>query len=174
MEIAVNKLARYAAAGLLLAGGALNARAEESVVPPPADAVLLLELAADGVQIYACEAKDGRTEWAFKAPEAMLFDRHGRQVGTHFAGPTWKLDDGSAVVGEVMAKADAPEAGAIPWLLLRAKSHEGSGALSRVAYVRRAETKGGAAPKDGCDTAHASQQARMRYSAIYQFFSAGK
>jgi hypothetical protein len=174
MEMPVNKLARYAAAGLLLAGGALKARAEESVVPPPADAVLLLELAADGVQIYACETKDGRAEWAFKAPEAMLFDRHGRQVGTHFGGPTWKLDDGSAVVGEVMAKADAPEAGAIPWLLLRAKSHEGGGALSRVAYVRRAETKGGAAPKDGCDTAHVSQQARMRYSAIYQFFSAGK
>jgi hypothetical protein len=174
MEIPVNKLARYAAAGLLLAGGALKARAEDGLVPPPADAVLLLELAADGVQIYACETKDGRAEWAFKAPEAMLFDRQGRQVGTHFGGPTWKLDDGSAVAGEVMARADAPEGGAIPWLLLRAKSHEGSGALSRVAYIRRADTKSGAAPKGGCDAGHVSQQARMRYSAIYQFFSAGK
>jgi len=170
----VNKIARYAAASLLLIGGALKARSEEGLVPPPADAVLLLELAADGVQIYACETKDGRAEWAFKAPEAMLFDRQGRQVGTHFGGPTWKLDEGSAVVGEVVARADAPEAGAIPWLLLRAKSHEGSGALSRVAYIRRAETKGGAAPKGGCDTSHASEPARMRYSAIYQFFSAGK
>jgi len=170
----VNKLAPYAVAGLLLLGGALKARGEEGLVPPPADAVLLLELAADGVQIYACEAKDGRAEWAFKAPEAMLFDRQGRQVGTHFGGPTWKLDDGSAVVGEVVARADAPETGAIPWLLLRAKSHEGSGALSRVAYIRRAETKSGAAPKGGCDASRASQQARMRYSASYQFFGAGK
>jgi len=170
----VRKVAHYAAAGLLLVGGALKVRAADGLVPPPGDATLLLELAADGVQIYACETKDGRADWAFKGPEAMLFDSDGRQVGTHFGGPTWKLDDGSAVVGEVMSRADAPEAGAIPWLLLRAKSHEGSGALSRVAYIRRAETKGGAAPKSGCDAGHASTQARMRYSAIYQFFAAGK
>jgi hypothetical protein len=155
-------------------GGALKARAADGLVPPPADAALLLEVAADGVQIYACEMKDGRADWLFKAPEAMLFDRDGRQVGTHFGGPTWKLDDGAAVVGEVMSRAEAPEAGAIPWLLLRARSHEGSGTLSRVAYIRRAETKGGAAPKTGCDAGHASAQARMRYSAIYQFFGAGK
>ncbi|HEX6841371.1 MAG TPA: DUF3455 domain-containing protein [Stellaceae bacterium] len=170
----MRKVARYAAAGLLLAGGALKSRAADRLVPPPDDAPLLLELAADGVQIYACETKDGRADWAFKGPEAMLFDRDGRQVGTHFGGPTWKLDDGSAVVGEVVSRADAPEVGAIPWLLLRAKSHEGSGALSRVAYIRRAETKGGAAPKTGCDASHASAPERMRYSAIYQFFAAGK
>src|SRR5258708_34502807 len=104
----------------------------------------------------------------------MLFDRQGRQVGTHFGGPTWKLDDGSAVVGEVVARADAPEAGAIPWLVLRAKSHDGSGALSRVAYIRRAETKGGAAPKGGCDASRVPEQALMRYSESYQFFTAGK
>lgn len=170
----MRKVAHYAAAGLLLVGGALKSRAADRLVPPPDDAPLLLELAADGVQIYACEMKDGRTDWAFKAPEAMLFDRDGRQVGTHFGGPTWKLDDGSAVVGEVMSRADAPEAGAIPWLLLRAKSHDGSGALSRVAYIRRVDTKGGAAPKTGCDARHASASARMRYSAIYQFFAANK
>ena len=170
----MRKIAHCAAAGLLLVGGALKARAADGLVPPPPGAVLLLELGADGVQIYACETKDGRAEWAFKGPEAMLFDRGGRQVGTHFGGPTWKLDDSSAVIGEVMARADAPEAGAIPWLLLRAKSHEGSGVLAGVAYIRRAETKGGAAPKAGCDSGHMSTQARMRYSAIYQFFGAGK
>src|SRR6185312_11313734 len=146
-----------------------KARAADGLVPPPPDAALLLELAADGVQIYACEMKDERADWAFTGPEAVLFDHDGRQVGTHFGGPTWKLDDGSAVVGEVMARADAPEAGAIPWLLLRAKSHAGSGALSRVAYIRRAETKGGAAPRSGCDASPAAAQARMRYSAVYQF-----
>jgi Protein of unknown function (DUF3455) len=170
----VRKIAHYAAAGLLLAGGALKARAADGLVPPPGDVTLLLELAADGVQIYACEMKDGRADWAFKRPEAMLFDRDGRQVGTHFGGPTWKLDDGSAVIGEVVSRADAPEAGAIPWLLLRAKSHDGSGALSRVTYIRRAETKGGAAPQSGCDASRAVAPARMRYSAIYQFFAAGK
>jgi hypothetical protein len=134
----------------------------------------LLELVADGVQIYTCDAKEGGFGWSFKAPEANLFDRQGRQVGTHFAGPTWKIDDGSVVVGEVVAKTDAPEPGAIQWLLLRAKSHDGSGTLSAAAYIRRAETKGGVAPKTGCDASHLSEQARMRYSATYQFFSEAK
>ena len=46
--------------------------------------MLLLEVVADGVQIYTCEAKDGGFAWSFKAPEANLFDKQGRQVGTHF------------------------------------------------------------------------------------------
>jgi Protein of unknown function (DUF3455) len=162
------------AAGLLTGAGAFAVGADETPVPAPQGSALLLELVADGVQIYTCAAKEGGFEWSFKAPEAALFDRQGRQVGTHFGGPTWKLDDGSAVVGEVIAKADAPEPGAIQWLLLRAKSHEGLGALSAAAYIRRAETKGGAAPKTGCDQSHLSEQARMRYSASYQFFSAAK
>jgi Protein of unknown function (DUF3455) len=162
------------AAGMLTGAGAFAAGADEAAVPAPEGSALLLELVADGVQIYTCAAKEGGFEWSFKAPEASLFDRQGRQVGTHFGGPTWKIDDGSAVVGEVMAKADAPEPGAIQWLLLRAKSHEGSGALSAAAYIRRAETKGGVAPKTGCDTSHLSAQARMRYSATYQFLRAAK
>jgi hypothetical protein len=78
------------------------------------------------------------------------------------------------VVGEVVAKADAPEAGAIAWLLLRAKSHEGSGELTAVAFIRRSNTKGGVAPAIGCDADHLSEQARMRYSAEYQFFGMAK
>jgi hypothetical protein len=149
------------------------AHAADELVPPPKGAPLLLELEADGVQIYACEAKDQGVAWLFKAPEANLFDRQGRQVGTHFAGPTWKLSD-SAVVGEVVGRADAPLAGAIPWLLLKAKSHEGSGVLSTVAFIRRADTKGGAAPTAGCDSAHKGELARVRYSALYQFFGPPK
>jgi hypothetical protein len=106
--------------------------------------------------------------------EANLFDEQGWQIGTHFAGPSWKMNDGSEVVGEVVAKADAPDPGAIQWLLLRAKSHEGSGMLSQAAFIRRADTKGGVGPKTGCDANHLSQQARMRYSATYQFFGAEK
>jgi hypothetical protein len=132
-----------------------------------------LEAAADGVQIYACEAKGQGFEWMFKAPEANLFDKQGLQVATHFAGPTWKNKEGS-VVGEVASRADAPASGAIPWLLLRAKSHDGSGVLSTVAFVRRADTKGGAAPTSGCDASHKGTEARVRYSALYQFYGAAK
>ena len=84
------------------------------------------------------------------------------------------MDDGSEIVGEVVAKADAPEPGAIQWLLLRVKSHQGSGALSPSLISAGAETKGGLAPSTGCDTSHLSEQARMRYSATYQFFSTAK
>jgi Protein of unknown function (DUF3455) len=153
---------------------AIASAAEDTTTAPPKGSTLIAAFAADGVQIYACEAKDGGFVWAFKAPEANLFDQNGRQVGTHFAGPTWKLFDGSALAGEVIAKSDAPEAGAIPWLLLKGKNHEGSGALSAAAYVRRADTRGGAAPKSGCDASHVGEQARMRYSANYQYFAVPK
>ena len=162
------KLAHIIAAGILIGVGAVAA--DEGLVLPPQGSVLQLELTADGVQIYTCEAKEGRFEWSFKAPEANLFDKQERQAGTHLAGPTWKMVDGSAVVAEVIARADSPEAGAIPWLLLRAKSHEGSGTLAAVTYVRRTETKGGLAPKTGCDAGHLSEQARIPYSATYQFY----
>jgi hypothetical protein len=159
-----------AAALVLSASGAFAAEP----LPPPAGATLLLEAIADGVQIYACETQGQGVAWVFKAPEANLFDQHGRQIGTHFAGPSWRSSDGSAVVGEVIDKVDAPGGKAIPWLLLRAKSHEGTGSFSTVAFVRRAETKGGTAPVGGCDAAHRGIEARMRYSALYQFFTAAK
>jgi hypothetical protein len=162
------------AAGILVGMGALAVNADQAGVAPPQGSALLLEVTADGVQIYTCETKGNLVEWSFKAPEANLFDKQGRQIGTHFAGPTWKMADGSAIVGEVVAKTDAPEKGAIQWLLLRAKAHEGQGILGEAAFIRRTDTKGGVAPTAGCDAGHVSEQVRMRYSAIYQFFSAAK
>lgn len=174
MKTPVRTLACGIAAAILIGAGTFTAGADQVAVAPPEGSTPVLEVVADGVQIYTCDPKDGGFEWSFKAPEANLFDQQGRQVGTHFAGPTWKLDDGSEVVGEVVAKADAEEPGAVLWLLLRAKSHRGSGILSGVAYIRRTATKGGLAPSTSCDTSHRAQQARMRYSAVYQFFSAAK
>jgi hypothetical protein len=161
-------------AGILVGMSAFAVNADQTEVAPPQGSTLLLEVVADGVQIYTCEAKGSLFQWAFKAPEANLFDKQGRQIGTHFAGPTWKMTDGSEIVGEVLAKADAPQRDAIQWLLLRAKSHQGQGVLDEATFIRRIDTKGGAAPTAGCDASHLSEQARMRYSAIYQFFSAPK
>jgi hypothetical protein len=154
--------------------GAVPVNADQAEVAPPQGSALLLEAVADGVQIYTCEAKGSLFKWTFKAPEANLFDKQGRQIGTHFAGPSWKMADGSAIVGEVIAKADAPEKDAIQWLLLRAKAHEGQGILGDAAFIRRTDTKCGVAPTVGCDASHVAEQARMRYSALYQFFSAPK
>ena len=170
------RFARFAIAVALVlvaAGCAAGvAEAQERAVDPPKGARLMLEAFADGVQIYACEAKDQGFAWVFKSPEAMLFNRDGRQIGMHFAGPTWKTTDGAAVVGEVTAHADAPSKDAIPWLLLRAKSHEGGGPLADVAIIRRVKTKGGVAPRTPCDASRLAEQARMRYSSTYQFFTA--
>jgi hypothetical protein len=161
-------------AGILIGMSAFAVNADQTEVAPPQGSTLLLEVVADGVQIYTCEAKGSLFQWAFKAPEANLFDKQGRQIGTHFAGPTWKMIDGSEIVGEVLAKVDAPQRDAIQWLLLRAKSHQGQGVLDEAAFIRRIDTKGGVTPTAGCDASHLSEQARMRYSAIYQFFSAPK
>ena len=158
----------------VLAAHAFSAHADDAAIAPPPGAALLLRVNGDGVQIYACEATDKGSAWVFKAPEAMLFDGDDRQIGTHYAGPTWKLDDGSTVVGEVAARADAPSQVDIPWLLLRAKAHNGAGTLSHAAYIRRIETQGGIALKSGCDAAHIGDQARMRYSAVYEFYAAPK
>jgi hypothetical protein len=173
-KIVPTNMAFAITAGILIGTSPFPVSADQSGVAPPPGSTLLLEVVADGVQIYTCEAKGSLFQWTFKAPEANLFDKQGRQIGTHFAGPTWKMADGSAIVGEVVAKADAPEKDAIQWLLLRAKAHEGQGVLAEAAFIRRAETRGGVAPTTGCDATHISEQARMRYSATYQFFSAAK
>lgn len=140
---------------------------------PPADSVRLFSLQARGVQIYVCEVDPNDATafvWAFKAPEAELLNERGEVVGKHFAGPTWQGQDGSAVVGAVLERAAAPDAGAIPWLLLEAKDHQGSGAFSTITYVQRLDTVGGVAPSEGCDEAHAGEEVRAPYEATYSFF----
>jgi hypothetical protein len=159
---------RLSAVAALLIGFGAAALAEEATAPPKGS-TSLIELVGDGVQVYSCDATDRGYAWVFRGPEAALFDAQGRQVGSHGAGPSWKLADGSSVIGEKVAEAASPDPHAIPWLLLRVKSHDGTGQLADAAWVRRANTVGGKAPEAGCDPAHAGETARIRYSAVYQF-----
>jgi hypothetical protein len=159
-------------AGLALLATATHATAQEQRIAPPPSAKLLLEAAAQGVQIYTCKQASDGYHWVFIAPDAALFDATGRQIGTHFAGPSWQLEDGSKIVGEVVAQAPASEPHAIAWLLLRVKAHDGHGLLSGVNLVRRVDTQGGAAPATICDATQATAQARMRYTARYLFYAA--
>jgi hypothetical protein len=140
------------------------------LVDVPVGAVKFLEVTAKGVQIYTCIAKDQNFAWVLQGPEADLFDTSGHKIGTHSAGPIWKLLDGSAVVGEKVAEAPAPEPQAIPWLLLRVKVLTGTGNLTNAAWIRRIHTHGGLTPTAGCDIAHAEQTKRVLYAANYQFF----
>jgi hypothetical protein len=141
----------------------------------PATEVLSLVTQATGVQIYECSgSKDEPTrfEWIFKAPEAELFDGAGNKVGRHYVGPTWELNDGSKVVGEVKARDNGPDASAIPWLLLSVKSTSGTGVLSQTRSIQRVNTVGGTAPTDVCNQAQAGKVTRVGYKAMYNFYVA--
>jgi hypothetical protein len=154
----------------------LAAPAVPATLSVPAGNKLALVMHADGVQIYTCApAKDDSTkyEWAFKAPEAKLTDADGRDGGKHYAGPIWESSDGSKVTGKVEQKVDAPAAGDIQWLLLSAKSNEGTGAFGKVTFIQRLETHGGKAAPEGCDAAHVGQEQRVPYKATYYFYVAG-
>jgi len=139
----------------------------------PGQNVMLLEAYATGVQIYVCSATAGDPNayaWTLKAPEAELRNEDGEKIGKHYAGPSWEGNDGSKVMGEAIESAKAPDASAIPWLLLRAKAHDGAGAFSTVTYVQRLETVGGAAPTDGCDQSAVNAERRVDYTATYAFY----
>jgi len=167
-------------AGLLaLAGCASGPAIVPPAVPatlqPPAGQVAFLEALATGVQIYECVAKadapDGYA-WAFRAPEASLMDPKVRSVGKHFVGPTWQGTDGSAVLGEVVARDPGPDTGAIPWLLLAAKSTSGSGIFSETKFIQRVKTAGGTMPEWRCGAGNAGEVARVPYTATYYFYRA--
>ncbi|MBE1159829.1 DUF3455 domain-containing protein [Dyella acidiphila] len=128
------------------------------------------EALGKGVQIYTCSAAGGAYAWHLKAPDASLLDAKGQTIGKHFAGPSWQANDGSTVVAEPLTAAPSPDAGAVAWLVLHAKSHSGSGTMAAVQYIVRAHTEGGVAPATGCDAGHAGTEVRVPYSALYQFF----
>ncbi len=140
----------------------------------PANQTLALTLTAKGVQIYECRAFPGdptKFEWAFKAPEADLFDAQGHKVGRHYAGPTWELTDGGKVVGKLKAKADAPDGKGVPWLLLDATQASGT-TLGKVQSIQRVDTVGGKAPTESADATKAGQEKRVDYTATYKFYAA--
>ncbi|HEY0232788.1 MAG TPA: DUF3455 domain-containing protein [Dokdonella sp.] len=141
---------------------------------PAADQVLALTAAGSGVQIYECkpaQADPSRYEWTFKAPEAELADATGHVLGKHYAGPTWESTDGSRVVGEVKAHDSGPDANAIPWLLLGAKSTSGAGVFGHVTGIQRLQTAGGKAPTTACGKDNAQALARVPYKAMYYFYT---
>ena len=161
-------LAYLRSAGLVLAVSAAG-------TGPAHSAGAVLELRGVGFQVYDCRslsggASSGGYGWRLKAPDASLRDGSGTEVGRHFAGPSWQARDGSTVVGETLVSSPAPTPGAIPWLLLRARSHAGQGAFASVGYIARIHTQGGVAPASGCDRAHAGREDRVPYQAVYLLF----
>jgi hypothetical protein len=145
-------------------------------IKAPAGEELVLRVHASGSQIYVCQpGADGKLAWNLKAPEAELRDDTGALVGHHFAGPTWKHNDGSEITGKAAARVDSPDPNAIPWLLLSVTAHSGNGVLGRVNSVQRINTKGGLAPPAaGCTAATQNQQTESSYTADYYFYASAK
>lgn len=141
-------------------------------IKAPADAVVVLRARASGSQIYVCQQGTAdKPGWILKTPEAELQDQHGAAIGRHYAGPTWKLNDGSEVTGKAVARVDSPDPDSVPWLLLTATGHSGNGAFAHVSTIQRIHTKGGQPPPaGGCSASRLNVEVKSRYTADYYFY----
>jgi hypothetical protein len=141
-----------------------------AAVALPAGEETALRLNARGTQNYQCRVKHdapGEREWVLVAPEAELFDSTGKKVGKHYAGPTWEsTEDGSKVAATLKARAESPEADAIPWLLLTVTQATGDGVMAGVKSVQRTDTHGGKAPPGACSV---DETLKVPYTAVYWF-----
>ena len=130
---------------ILLIGSLVSASAQtalpDAIAAPGETAIFKLH--AEGAQVYECKSgTDGALTWAFREPIATLF-QDGKTVGRHYAGPTWEVNDGSAIVGQVAGTSPGSVAMDIPWLKLTVTSKRGTGALGPVTTVQRINTVGG-------------------------------
>ena len=145
-------------------------------IKAPAGEKVVLRAHASGAQIYVCgPAADGKSQWTLKAPDAELRDDQGALIGHHSAGPSWRHNDGSEVTGKAIARSESPDASSIPWLLVSAIGHAGSGVFARVTSIQRLQTLGGQPPPAAtCDPARQKgKEARVPYRADYYFYAPG-
>ena len=158
--------ALIAAATLLITQPA-SANAVPDAIAVPKGHELYMEAHADGVQIYSCNGQ----AWTLSGPHASLYDRRGRQIGTHYAGPTWQTKDGSKVAGARVSGVNVDPT-AIDWLLLSATSTT-PGQLGKTTYIQRVNTTGGLVPPAAdCHAGTAGSVQEVAYTADYRFFKA--
>jgi len=121
---------------------------------------------AIGTQNYTCT---GAGTWSAAVPQADLFADNGHQIGTHFAGPTWQLKDGSKVLG-MRLKGVTVGTDAIPWLLLKAVTTipgADGDRLVPTTFIQRVHTTGGLPPAGACSP---EATVRVPYTADYYFY----
>ncbi len=139
-------------------------------------AVLVAVYAAEGVQTYTCTATTVNTTttyaWSAAVPTANLYGQACGLAGTHYAGPHWKANDGSIILGTRIRSADSATASSIPQLLLSAAVDLGTaGVLTPVTAVQRLNTVGGIAPTTACSVTNVNGTAAIPYTASYYFYS---
>jgi hypothetical protein len=159
-------IAAFAGAG---ASWSLAAIAEMPDAIAAGGETVVLQVHAEGAQIYECKADaSGKLAWQFREPIASLFNE-GKTVGRHYAGPNWEID-GGAVVAKIAGRAPGASSKDIPWLKLEATDHRGSGPLKDVTTVQRVNTQGGNA-EGVCQKA--GELHSEPYSADYVFLRKG-
>ena len=95
---------RFAVILLLGFGGWAQSVPEiPAALKPPPGETLALQAQGVGDQIYTCDG----ASWTLLKPDARLLDESGKQVGLHFAGPTWQWSDGSRVIRTTGCQRDA-------------------------------------------------------------------
>ncbi len=170
------RLLQIGASGFVLAACSTTPPvAVPAAIRAPAGQTLATVTSAKGVQIYECRKDKTQDAWVFVAPEATLFDSRGILIGSHGAtangaGPYWQSTDGSRIVGAVTGRAEAPQGGAIPWLLLSTRAEGPQGSFSAAKSVQRVNTVGGLPPPGGCAPETYGERLRVPYTATYQFF----
>jgi hypothetical protein len=192
--------------GLALTGAGQAAHAKH-VTPPPVPANLevpegntaFLVGHAIGTQNYVCLPSGGGFAYVLFTPEATLFDKHDKQIITHYFSPnlnpdpgetadairaTWQDSDTSTVWGKVnpgdsASHTDFPDFvadGAIAWLkVTRVGTQDGprgGDTLSDTTFIQRLNTSGGVAPADCTSSADVGKEAFVPYTADYFFYSA--
>lgn len=121
---------------------------------------------AEGAQVYECKSHEGGPlAWQFREPIATLIV-DGETVGSHTAGPTWELNDGSKIVGKVSGRAPGDTDMDIPLLRLESTPQSPRGLLAGITSIQRLNTRGGVA-KGPCEKAGAMLS--VPYSADYVF-----
>jgi hypothetical protein len=121
---------------------------------------------AVGFQVYTWDG----AKWGPAVPDATLFDDDGNIVSTHFAGPTWKSNSGSEVVGALPPKAVIVDTNSIPWLRLAAVPEltHGPGIFANTTFIHRVNTVGGKTPSVA--GTEIGQVAKVPYTADYFFY----
>lgn len=117
-----------------------------------------------GVQIYTWDG----VSWGGPVPRATLFDDEGNIVASHFAGPRWKSNSGSIVLGGVVQPTVTVDTNAIPWVKLQALTTEGPGIFADTSFIQRVNTTGGKAPS--ANGLVVGQVAEVPYTADYFFY----
>jgi hypothetical protein len=145
-----------------------KAQVPDAIAAPGEAAMLTVH--AEGAQIYECRADSaGKLAWQFREPIAALMV-DGKTVGRHYAGPSWEMNDGSAITGKVDARAPGATAKDIPWLKMEVTAQHGTGQLAGTTTIQRINTKGGTA-EGACEASGAFLS--VPYSADYRFLKKG-